>query len=464
VGSPKGAPAAVKPGAPAYRLNAGQVVVFEVSIKMDGAQAVETWSGPLAYRVTSVEDGFTLGFRSALESKRRLKEGTDETTAITSIRRLGLFRIPSTEADSALKIDSTVSILRQSSEGAFPSYLGSVSRLMLESLPDKAATAWESSTEGSISVPSGPGKDDTVALLAREKTAYSLEEAGASPVIRKQYELATREQAGGEPKVKITGTGKTTFDTQAGLPREMSFDGTVAEANKNAVIKTLVTISGKLLEGKEREEALRIIASGRNVGDGIETPVRDPELITLLTQLKSGNKSQRKAAADKLASWPPNENRPQVARALVAALGDADLFARWSAVTALGVWYTNETVPDIIKRLEDPEHAVRWEAEKVLGQIADPRSCLPLALMVDKGTDRDFAANALEAMGPVAEEVAIKLLGSYAWEARNRAAKMLAKWGTKEAIPTLRLHLRDNNGIVAMASQDALRQINARYR
>ena len=137
------------------------------------------------------------------------------------------------------------------------------------------------------------------------------------------------------------------------------------------------------------------------------------------------------------------------------------VFSRW-AQQKLTASTTSHNHPEPIQRLNDPEHAVRWETEKVLGFIKDPRACLPLALMVYKGTDRDFAANALEEMGPIAEEVAIKLLGSYAWEARNRAAKMLAKWGTKASVPTLRLHLRDDNGIVVMASQDALRQINAR--
>jgi hypothetical protein len=39
---------------------------------------------------------------------------------------------------------------------------------------------------------------------------------------------------------------------------------------------------------------------------------------------------------------------------------------------------------------------------------------------------------------------------------------MLARWGSKEAVPTLRLHLRDTNGIVAMAAKEAVQNISAR--
>jgi hypothetical protein len=451
-----------KPAAPIYTLKTGQVLIYDVTIKLDGPKTVETLLGPAAYRVTSTEDGITLQFQSALETRRRPKEGVDESQPVRSVRRLGLFRLAATDAENTLKIDSRGAILRQSGESALPSFLGNLPRLILETLPDAGETAWNSASDGNLVLAEGVNHEDRVSLAAREKVSCSLETQPGAVAVKKQYELATREIAGGEPRVKITGQGKTVFDPKAGAPREVTFDGTVAEASRSSVEKTLVSVSCRLLEGEDRQLALQQLRSGRNVAEEIEAPVRDPELIALIGLLKSGNKSQRKSAADKLASWPPNENRPQVARALTAALTDGDLFARWSAVTALGVWYTKETVPDIIKRLDDPEHAVRWEAEKVLGQIKDPRACMPLAIMVDNGKDRDFAANALEAMGPMAEEVAIKLLGSYAWEARNRAAKMLARWGTKEAVPTLRLHLRDTNGIVVMAAKEALQNISAR--
>jgi hypothetical protein len=457
-GRPQPAPAA-RGATPLYTLKPGQMLVYSVTVKLDGPKEVETLLGPAAYHVTSADDGITLQFQSALETRKRPKEGVSESEPIQGVRRWGLFRMAASDAENTLKIDSHGAILRQSGDSALPSFLGSLPQLLLETLPDPGETAWNASSDGNIVTGTGA---DRVSLAAREKVAGTLEQQPGAMLIKKQYDLATRETVGGEPRLKISGLGRTIFDSKAGAPKEMTFDGTVAEASKNTVNKTLVSVSCKLLDGENRQIALQQLGSGRNVAEEIEEPVRDPELIALIGQLKSGNKSQRKAAADKLASWPPNENRPQVARALTVALTDGDLFARWSAVTALGVWYTKETVPDLIKRLDDPEHAVRWETEKVLGQIKDPRACMPLALMVDNGTDRDFAANALEAMGPIAEEVAIKLLGSFAWEARNRAAKMLAHWGTKESVATLRLHLRDDNGIVSMAAKEALRNIGAR--
>lgn len=202
-------------------------------------------------------------------------------------------------------------------------------------------------------------------------------------------------------------------------------------------------------------------ASLRDVTRPVVRPVNDPLLQGLLNDLKSPDKFLRKRAADKLAAVAPDENRDAVAQALVGVFYDPDLFVRWGAVKAMGVWATNDTIPALVKKLSDPEHAVRWAAMESLGPLKDRRAAGTLAAMVARGQDRAFAAAALRAMGSVAVEVAVKLLTVDAWEARMEACKILALHGGRESLPALRRSMRDSNGIVRMAAEDAVRSVAA---
>ena len=156
-----------------------------------------------------------------------------------------------------------------------------------------------------------------------------------------------------------------------------------------------------------------------------------------------------------------DESREAVADALISVFSDPDLFVRWAAVAAMGVWATPDTTPALIKKLSDPEHAVRWATMDSLGALKDRRAARPLAEMVARGQDRGFAAGALNKMGPVSEEVAVQLLTADAWEARMEACKILGQNGSRASLPALQAALRKEDGIVRGAVEDAIRAISA---
>jgi hypothetical protein len=72
----------------------------------------------------------------------------------------------------------------------------------------------------------------------------------------------------------------------------------------------------------------------------------------------------------------------------------------------------SEAVDPLIELLQDPDHEVRWEAAKALGEIADPRSAPALVeTLGDAGFDiRWLAAEGLIALGKAGLEPLLEAL------------------------------------------------------
>ena len=74
----------------------------------------------------------------------------------------------------------------------------------------------------------------------------------------------------------------------------------------------------------------------------------NPEVLPLLSDLKSADPQNRRAAAEKLAGIAPDANREKVAKALEGRISDPDIFAMGAATKALIVWGGKENVPGLI--------------------------------------------------------------------------------------------------------------------
>ncbi len=96
---------------------------------------------------------------------------------------------------------------------------------------------------------------------------------------------------------------------------------------------------------------------------------------------------------------------------LLAALHSEDGLKRQEARHSL-VFLRSEAVDALVEMLKDPNHEVRWEAAKALGEIADPRSAPALVeILGDAGFDiRWLAAEGLIALGKVALEPLLEAL------------------------------------------------------
>ena len=99
----------------------------------------------------------------------------------------------------------------------------------------------------------------------------------------------------------------------------------------------------------------------------------------------------------------------------------------------------SEAVDPLIELLPDPEHEVRWEAAKALGEIADPRSAPALVeTLEDAGFDiRWLAAEGLIALGKAGLEPLLEA-GSrpVPWSARFPLAAYLVAFSLYTYVAT----------------------------
>lgn len=156
--------------------------------------------------------------------------------------------------------------------------------------------------------------------------------------------------------------------------------------------------TSELLEGEELERLKQAVA--QQAAPQPKKPLTEQELKEILVDLEYTTNARRHAA-DKLATAEPNQRRDEVAKLLEPLLSDSDQFMRSAGAKALGVWGNSESVPALLKLLDDGAHAVRWAAIESLGNLQDEQAAKPLTQCVRANNDRPNASRALQAMGPV---------------------------------------------------------------
>jgi len=211
--------------------------------------------------------------------------------------------------------------------------------------------------------------------------------------------------------------------------------------------------------------SLPAVNNDKLIGDAtVFSPSRSPELAGYLADLGSTDQFKRSAAVNALAesfpeSYPGQRNR--VVLALSAMLNDENLFIRQAAVRALAVWGGRSALPYILTALNDKEHSVRWATLDILAKLRDPRSADAVAARLSYG-DGFKASPALVAIGPAAERSVLGCMNDMEWSVRMEACKILKQIGTKASLPMLQQAAADQNGLVVMAANDAIAEINKR--
>src|SRR5262245_12091257 len=165
-----------------------------------------------------------------------------------------------------------------------------------------------------------------------------------------------------------------------------------------------------------------------------------------LAELDDGNFFTRKTALERLVTMRPNDQqRPRVTRKLVELLKKADnrdRSIRYLAITALGVWGSENEVPDLIKAIEDPDVWTRKEALKVIGRFKDKRSLPAVIRSFREHQTQKEAAQALREMGPMAEQDVLAIVKEPAdlqiLFLKQAAIEVLADIGTDKSVPGLR--------------------------
>jgi HEAT repeat protein len=279
-----------------------------------------------------------------------------------------------------------------------------------------------------------PQQVQVITHPAQERSEFVLgTESGSTVSIAKTYELSTDEKVGDEPRVLMTGQGTITFDVKAGVPTAMEFKARVTENADNITLRIPIEVSCKLLEGQEREHAMRFPV----IPPLVMNPLKDADVRAALADLKTTDSGKRTRAANRLRDAAPIESlRTDVSKALESLLDDRDGFFKSAVIQALGVWGDHDAVPLLITRLNDESYGSRGELFEALGRQPDERTAQAMTAWLAKETGQ--AVRILRALGPAAEPAVLDFVTSSA-EARLRveACRVLKDVGTSRSVPVL---------------------------
>ena len=154
---------------------------------------------------------------------------------------------------------------------------------------------------------------------------------------------------------------------------------------------------------------------------------------------------------------------PQAIPALLQALKDEHMNARWKVAKALGEIGDPQAVPALLLTLKDKDQGVRQSATGALGKIGDPQA-VPALLQTLKDEDedvRDATALALGDIGAPATPVLLRALKDKDQGVRQSATGALGKIGDPQAVPALLQTLKDEDEDVRDATALALGDIGA---
>jgi HEAT repeat protein len=309
--------------------------------------------------------------------------------------------------------------------------------------------------------PSAP-ETKVVAHPAQERAEYTLgATTGKIASISKTYELKSEESVGDEPGLLMTGQGTFTFDADAGVPLGLEFTARVTENSESITLRVPIQVSCKLLEGAERERALRfpvLMPTAMN-------PVSDTDLTEALAELQSPDNGRRRAGALRLRDGAPiDARRAEVAHALNGLLTDHDGFVRAAVIQALGVWGDGLSVPLLLEHLNDDHYGSRGELFEAIARI-EPEERTARAMIPWLEKDAGQASRVLRAMGSVAEPVLLEFVRSDARpDSRMEAVRVLKEMGTSRSLPELKeLASKRASEELGRVAADVARTIQARY-
>ena len=188
-------------------------------------------------------------------------------------------------------------------------------------------------------------------------------------------------------------------------------------------------------------------------------PATNDEITNLIADMKARDSFKARAGADKLAKQAPvDERREEVIATLLTLTDDRDSFTRNSGAAALAVWGTVKELDTWLKLVDDENFTVRWTAMAALAEIKDPKGADAVAHRYR--ADKIKASEALTKMGSVAEPAVQAMLKDVEWSIRMDGCKILKTIGTKDSLPLLNKALRDENGLVRMAAEEAVKALS----
>jgi len=322
---------------------------------------------------------------------------------------------------------------------------------------------------------------------AMQQITYSADKPqGTTVVIHKCLKLKTFKSAGESPKLELNGTGETTFDLEAGVPKKITFSGKFILREDSQALQVPVTLLCERATGSATlppaespvppvaGAAPPAAAAPRAAAPGAMVPGAAMENVAsattrldgLLADLRATDRDWNKCfrALEELSLMGPIEKRrEEVAEVLNNYLAEKNYSARSSALHAVRIWGARRNVPALIPLLNSSESdSIRQRAIEALAGLRDPQAAVAIAARVKDASDRPAALRALRALGHAAEDATIALLADPDPEVCDEACKLLGEIGGAKSIAALKEQAGKGKDPVRSSVRAALEKLQPR--
>jgi HEAT repeat protein len=309
----------------------------------------------------------------------------------------------------------------------------------------------------------GPRSTDGKHTTAREQINYSVVKRNGDTVeISKTYSLRTNPEENSPSRFDMTGQGQFSFDLAAGVIKSFSMKYEVQENEKNSTHKIPITVTFHVLTDEElalrhkKAEEARIAAEEA----AKPKPFQPGERQRLLRELRSADSHQVQTAANTLAKRLVDDRPAEVAKALAMLLRQPDEWIQGAAAKALEVWATPEVENNLIAATKSDNLWVRNSCILALGKIKSAKAAQAVAAQMHRS--RGEAANALKAMGPIAEDATLGCLKDRDFWVQRETCNVLAEIGGAKSEKALQKLLQDSNRSISQEAQNAIAAIQRR--
>ncbi len=192
-------------------------------------------------------------------------------------------------------------------------------------------------------------------------------------------------------------------------------------------------------------------------------PAGNQELAGVIADLKSPDPRSRNRALAALTRLNPNPDfQDQIAKGVRQQFVSLDPVTRATAARALGNWGRPEDTPALIGLLNDPQSSVVRAALDALGHHKDPEALDPMLAKASENSLRGNIVSALRVWGPGVEPELLKRLTDQNHDVRFIICQALRDVGTSDSLFPLRNALRDPDPQVVDQARRAIQAIESR--
>lgn len=182
----------------------------------------------------------------------------------------------------------------------------------------------------------------------------------------------------------------------------------------------------------------------------------------LIEDLQSGDTDRVKAAAEQLSKGSRDDQAEAVSHALCGAMKVRDRWAQICVLRALAVWATPDAEATVIAATKQSDTFVSAEALFALAKFKTESAATAAAAALSNQMTRARAANALKAMGSVAEPQVIHQLDSQDTFLKLEVIQILAEIGGNDSLSALKAELRKPTKLYQIPVEIAVARIEAR--